>query len=108
MADSLHFPSPEPNRLGLGGLPCAHVDLAQSADGRWMWGVSFCTNYGGEGCAPLEKWGKFAPTREAAIAAGIDELRERLSRRSFASSPQAKRLFEWMESITSPQLELFE
>lgn len=107
MADALHFPSPEPSRPGFVGLPEARIELDQSPDGRWMWGVSFYTYYGGEGSAPLEKWGKFAPTRAAAIAAGIDELRERLSRRSFANSPQARALFSWLDLISSTQMELF-
>ncbi len=52
--------------------------------------------------SPLPKWGNFAPTEEAARAAGIAEMRERLARRTWANKPQALKLAAWLDALEAP------
>lgn len=100
------YPSPAPTRSHYVGLPQAAVRIAQHTDGRWMWAISYYTNEGGEGSAPLAKWGRFAPTRDAARKAGIEELQKRLDQRCW-SGRHFDLLRAWVREAAAPkQLDL--
>lgn len=98
-----------PAKTHLAALPKAEVRLAQSDDGRWMWAVSFSSSSWGFGYAPLPKWGKFADTRAAALAAGVAELLAELCKTQHDKKPTA--VIAWLESLhvsaEPAQMELF-
>lgn len=103
----IKYPSPPPGRPGFVGLPQAEVRIAQASDGRWMWAISFWASQGGEGFAPMEKWGRFADTCDAAVSAGIDELEKRLLGRR-EQDAHTRLLLDWIESLRAPaQPDLF-
>ena len=105
----LYYPSPVATCRHLCALPRARIDVRQHDDGRWMWAISMYTNLGGEGYAAMPKWGRFAPSAQAARAAAIVELRERLSMRSWSRHKQAQELLAWLDGLEAPQQrELFE
>ena len=97
----IEYPSPAAKR-GFVGIPNAAIRVEQADDGRWMWGWSFTTSGGGEGFHPFPKWGRFAETEREAIEAGAAEFIDRLSKRTWADSPQAAALKGWAESIVAP------
>lgn len=98
----IQYPSPAPTRRHFAALPQAHIEIVQHDDGRWMWATSFFADDGGASYAAMPKWGRFAPTEDAARAAGIAEMRERLAQRSWAGKPQALALLTWLESLEAP------
>jgi len=89
-------------------LPRSEIRLAQADGGRWMWSVSFQSGAWGFGYAPLEKWGNFAATREAALTAGIAELLARLRKTTEPGQPE-REVIAWLESLQHPaQGDLFQ
>jgi hypothetical protein len=83
------------------GSPRASIEVVQHEDGRWMWGLSFMTgvqdNDGGAGYAPLPKWGRFAPSEDAAVLAVVQELRGKLG--SYRESPGAQIIRDWLQTV---------
>jgi hypothetical protein len=75
------------------------IEIAQHDDGLWMWSASgtIVGIYKGYRVGP--KWGKFARTRDDAIAAACNEIESR--------NPTPSMLM-WLESLCAPaQLDLF-
>ena len=75
------------------------IQIAQHTDGLWMWSTSgfIRTEYRGYRLGP--KWGKFAKSRQDAIAAARNELAER--------GPPTD-VMNWLEQMCGPsQMELF-
>jgi hypothetical protein len=88
--------------MGAGaGSPRASIEVVQHVDGRWMWGLSFLTgvqgNDGGAGYAPLPKWGRFAPSEDAAVLAAVEELRGRLD--TFREGSGTQIIREWLQTV---------
>lgn len=109
-AESLIFQGGSaPRRKGMVALPRARVDLAPAGDGRWMWGVSYHGPEWGFGYGPAVKWGKFADTRAAALAAGVTELLGAL--RNPAQGKPPREVIAWLLSLQArpvpAQLDLF-
>lgn len=102
---TIHYPSPPSTNPRFAALPKARIEVVQHDDGRWMWAIDFGTADGGEGYAPMPKWGRFAPTEAAARTAGIAELRTRLGARAWADQPQARKLLAWLDALEAPQQE---
>lgn len=59
--------SVEKIRHALGKRDYVEIELAQHADGRWMWSVSWQIGTSGSGYRIGPKWGRFAPSRAEAI-----------------------------------------
>lgn len=96
-----------PARQHFAWNPQAEIRVAPSDDGRWMWATSYYSFRWGFGSVPLPKWGRFAPTREAAIAAGVDDMLARLTTRE-ADKAQAS-VIAWLNAMRRPkQWDLFE
>ena len=105
---SLRYTTPGKAKPGFVLLPRAEISAVQHDDGRWMWAFSFVTHNGGQGFAPLPKWGHFAESETGALNAAAQALLYELSRRSWASSGEAKTLRDWAESFIAPeQMRLF-
>ncbi len=80
-------------------VPDIIIELAQHTDGLWMWGTSSMIRAGYSGYRLGPKWGKFASTRDAALAAACNEIEAR--------NPEPS-VLAWLESLCAPdQLELF-
>lgn len=80
-------------------VPDIEIEIAQHDDGLWMWGTSSMIRGGYRGYRVGPKWGKFARTREDAIAAACNEIEAR--------NPEPP-VLAWLESLCAPeQLELF-
>lgn len=107
MSDSYYevrYPESRPEkRKGLLPVPRAKVEAERLQDGRWCWGMSFVTSLGGEGFAPMEKWGFLADSREAAVRAAASYVLKRLEQRWVKGAPHVKELVTWAESIVTPQ-----
>lgn len=87
---------------GIGRAIQGEITLKKHESGRWMWAYSFLEMWHGEAFAPLEKWGKFGATKEAALQAAINEMRERV---------KSDRLRCWLDKIERDNLkqpDLFE
>jgi len=96
-----------PTRVHFAWNPQAEIRIATSDDGRWMWATSYYSYRWGFGSVPLPKWGRFAPSREAAISAGVDEMLTELSKHD-ADKAQAS-VIAWLSSMREPtQGDLFE
>lgn len=98
----LQYPGPNPSRRGGVFFPHAQIRVERHTDGRFMWAHSFSTSQGGEGYAPLPKWGNFASTEREAIEAAVAELLERLDQRSWRDNAQARDLRTWAEEVRAP------
>jgi hypothetical protein len=71
-----------------------------------MWATSYYSFRWGFGSVPLPKWGRFAPSREAAISAGVDEMLATLATHE-VDKAQAS-VIAWLEAMREPkQAELF-
>ena len=81
----------------------AKIELAQHDDGRWMWATSWAEGFSGRGYACAAKWGRFAPTRQAALEAAIAEAMEQTARAS-SDCPNVR---EWLESLWPRQGDMF-
>lgn len=80
-------------------VPVVTIEIAQHDDGLWMWSARSMIRTGYSGYRVGPKWGKFARTREDAIAAACNEIEAR--------NPPPDML-AWLESLYAPeQLELF-
>lgn len=96
-----------PARKHFVGDPQAEIRVAQSGDGRWMWATSYYSYRWGFGSVPLPKWGRFAPSREAAISSGVDDMLARLTTHE-ADKAQIS-VIAWLEAMRQPkQWDLFE
>jgi len=110
--DGVSYVNPKrPSRPYYVALPRAEVRVAQASDGRWMWGISFTCNTGGMGYAPLEKWGKFATSRDEALNAGAQEMLGELLTGWQDSKKQTTTIVAWLQSLLAQrepkQMELF-
>lgn len=75
------------------------IEIAQHADGLWMWSTSGVIRKEYRGYRVGPKWGLFAETRQDAITAACNELAER--------SPTPG-VLAWIEQLCAPkQQELF-
>lgn len=64
-------------RHALGKRDYVEIELAQLADGRWMWSVSWQIGTSGSAYRVGPKWGRFAPTRAEAIEEAQAEFEAR-------------------------------
>ncbi len=87
--------SPPPPNLGSDGAP----DAVAAA---WMWATNWQTGNAGAGCGISPKWRQFAPTREAALKAAIDQIAQRLGRETGVSSAADRAIMAWLETL-APQ-----
>lgn len=66
--------------------PVIAIQLAQHTDNSWMWAHTIYSASVGSSYRIGPKWGKFAPTREQALCAAIEEIRHRIGTRHQLSS----------------------
>lgn len=83
------------------GAIWAELRTEQHDDGRWMWGLSFTHDNGGYHYLPFSKWGKFAPTEQAALRAAAEELRGEIADEKGAA---ACRMRVWLRGLAQPSL----
>lgn len=77
-----------------GQLALAELHVAQYVDGRWMWAHCLNSRNGaGEGSRPHPHFGRFAPTRLAALEHATDDLRHAARR---ATRDEHERILEWI------------
>jgi hypothetical protein len=80
-------------------IPSTTIQIAQHTDGTWMWATQTHSTWSGRGYRIGPKWGKFAPTRQDAIAAACNEIE--------AQGPD-QGVIDWLDSLCAPsQMELF-
>jgi len=80
----------------MGELALVLIEVEPHA-GQWMWAASLNSRNGsGQGYRPLAKWGRFAPTRSAAIEHAADEVRAFMHR---ATSAEQERITEWLGTV---------
>lgn len=80
-------------------VPQITIQIAQHTDGLFMWAIDAMVGTGYRGYRVGSKWGKFAPTRQDAIAAACTEIE--------AQGPD-RNVIDWLDSLCAPQqMELF-
>lgn len=79
------------------GCAWAEIELHRHTDGLWMWAKNCSDNVGnGGGYRVGPKWGKFAETREDALAAAKDELRRAVASHQNTYGNAVRR---WLEGL---------
>lgn len=80
----------------MGQLELAEICLERhGAD--WIWSASINSRNGAaQGYRPAAKWGKFAPTRAAALERAADEVRAAMHR---AEVDEQERMAEWLGRV---------
>ena len=81
----------------------ACIEVAQHTDGRWMWATSWMEGFSGMGYCCGVKWGKFAPSRSAAIASAVAEI----MRQTESAGSECREVRAWVNSICPAQGDLF-
>ncbi|MDX3805137.1 MAG: hypothetical protein QHC89_01785 [Bosea sp. (in: a-proteobacteria)] len=64
------------------GYRSAEIELHPDEDGLWMWSASYSLSGSGSGYKVGRKWGRFARNRDDALYYAVEELAERLERRT--------------------------
>lgn len=83
-------------RRVMGELALASIYLEQHGEA-WMWASGINSRNGAaQGYRPAQKWGKFAPSRGAAIERAADEIRTAMHR---AEPDEQQRIADWLGHV---------
>lgn len=95
--------------LTAGKFSNARIQLAQHTDGLWMWSTSTYFMNGGRTYRVGPKWGNFADTRDEALHAACNEIRDGIEGpRSPAPKGDIRPITQWLDSLVGQnQMELF-
>jgi hypothetical protein len=95
--------------LTAGRFSNASIQLCQHTDGLWMWSSSTYFMGGGRTYRVGPKWGRFADTRDEALHAACDEIKEVVEGPSSpAPANTVGPIIRWLDSlIGQKQMDLF-
>lgn len=74
----------------------AEIEVHRHSDGTWMWSASFMADSEGSSYRVGPKWGKFAETREDALFFAVEELEQRLGRKTSADTAL---ILKWLHAL---------